>query len=278
MNIGIRLHDTAPGTFEERIRRAKEDGFNCGHLALYHMLREYPCDNTALTPGYAMYIKSVFDKYNMDCAVLGCYKNLAHPDPEILKKTQDEYRVHIRFASVLGAGVVGTETGCPNAEYKPCPENKTKESLDLFIKNVTTVVEYAERMGVILAIEPVARHIVYDPKAARKVLDAIPSPNLGIIFDPVNMLDYDNYKNQVDICREAIELLHEDIMMIHMKDYMPADNSLKSMACGLGMMDYTDIMKFVKTRKPFIHMTLEDTVPDNAVAARKHLEKLYDEA
>jgi len=37
-------------------------------------------------------------------------------------------------------------------------------------------------------------------------------------------------------------------------------------------------MKFVKTRKPFIHMTLEDTVPDNAVAARKHLEKLYDEA
>jgi len=278
MNIGIRLHDTAPGTFEERMKRVKEDGFNCGHLALYKMLNEYPCDNTALTPGYAMYIKNVFDKYGIDCAVLGCYKNLAHPDPEKLKSIQDEYRAHIRFASLLGAGVVGTETGCPNAEYKTCPENKTEESLNLFIKNLIPVVEYAEKMGVILAIEPVVRHIVYDPKAARKVLDAIPSPNLGIIFDPVNLLEYYNYENQVDICREAIELLHEDIMMIHIKDYMPAKDHLDSMAAGLGMMDYSDIMKFVKTRKPFIHMTLEDTTPDNAVAARKHMEKLFDEA
>lgn len=278
MNIGIRLHDTAPGTFEERIKRVKEDGFNCGHLALYKMLNEYPCDNTALTPGYAMYIRSVFEKYHVDCAVLGCYKNLAHPDPEKLKAIQDEYRAHIRFASLLGAGVVGTETGCPNAEYKTCPENKTDEALNTFIKNLIPVVEYAEKCGVILAIEPVVRHIVYDPKAARKVLDAIPSPNLGIIFDPVNLLEYYNYKDQVDICREAIELLHEDIMMIHIKDFMPAPDHLDSMAAGLGMMDYTDIMKFVKTRKPFIHMTLEDTKPDNAVTARKHMEKLFDEA
>ena len=278
MNIGIRLHDTAPGSFEERIKRVKEDGFNCGHLALYKMLKEYPCDNSALTPGYAMYIRSVFEKYGVDCAVLGCYKNLAHPDPEALKKIQDEYRAHIRFASLLNAGVVGTETGCPNAEYKTCPENKTDESLNIFIKNLIPVVEYAEKMGVILAIEPVVRHIVYDPKAARKVLDAIPSPNLGIIFDPVNLLEYYNYKDQKDICNEAIELLNEDIMMIHIKDFTPAEDHLNSMAAGLGMMDYTDIMKFVKKHKPFIHMTLEDTKPDNAVAARKHMEKLFDEA
>ncbi len=278
MNIGIRLHDTAPGSFEERIKRVKEDGFNCGHLALYKMLKEYPCDNSALTPGYAMYIRSVFEKYGVDCAVLGCYKNLAHPDPEALKKIQDEYRAHIRFASLLNAGVVGTETGCPNAEYKTCPENKTDASLNIFIKNLIPVVEYAERMGVILAIEPVVRHIVYDPKAARKVLDAIPSPNLGIIFDPVNLLEYYNYKDQKDICNEAIELLNEDIMMIHIKDFTPAEDHLNSMAAGLGMMDYTDIMKFVKKHKPFIHMTLEDTKPDNAVAARKHMEKLFDEA
>lgn len=278
MNIGIRLHDTAPGTFEERIKRVKEDGFGCGHLALYKMLKEYPCDNSALTPGYAKYIKNVFDKYGVDCAVLGCYLNLAHPDPVELKKIQDTYRAHIRFNSILGAGVVGTETGCPNAEYKTCPENKTDEALNTFIKNLIPVVEYAEHMGVIMAIEPVARHIVYDPKAARKVLDAIPSPNLGIIFDPVNMLDKDNYMNQKEICQEAIELLNEDIMMIHIKDFMPKEGGLDSMAAGLGMMDYSDIMKFVKERKPFIHMTLEDTKPENAINARKHMEKLFDEA
>ena len=30
MNIGIRLHDTAPGTLKERLAFAKEQGFSCG--------------------------------------------------------------------------------------------------------------------------------------------------------------------------------------------------------------------------------------------------------
>jgi len=278
MNIGIRLHDMAPGTFEERIKRVHEDGFGCGHLALYKMLKEYPNDDCALSPGYAQYIRGVFEKNDVDIAVLGCYKNLANPDSEQLRKITHSYMAHIRFSSQLGAGVVGTETGCPNVEYKFTPENRTDKSLGLFIENLAPVVEYAEKMGVIVAIEPVAKHIVWCPKAARKVLDEIVSPNLGIILDPVNLLDGENYMNQKDICREAIELLGEDIQMIHIKDYMPVAGELKAMACGTGMMDYTDIVKFAKERKPFIHVTLENTTPDNAIWAKNHLQELYDRA
>ncbi len=277
MNLGLRLHDTKEGTFEERLQFVKEQGFNCAHLALYKMLEECPCDAAALTPGYAMYIKNAFAKVDMDIAVLGCYLNLAHPDPAELKKIQNTYKTHIRFASWLGAGVVGTETGCPNAEYKTVPENKTDASLALFIKNLKPVVAYAEKMGVTVAIEPVCRHIVYDPKTARRVLDAINSPNLGIIFDPVNLLDFHNYKQQKEICEEAIDLLGDDIMMIHIKDFLPAIGHIESVPAGFGVMDYTDIIKFIKTRKPHIHVTLEDTKPDTAVAARKHMERLYAE-
>jgi hypothetical protein len=39
-------------------------------------------------------------------------------------------------------------------------------------------------------------------------------------------------------------------------------------------MDYTDILRFAKYRKPFIQMTMEDTKPDNAEVARLHLEAL----
>ncbi len=277
VNIGIRLHDTAEGTFEERMAKVKEDGFGCGHLALYKMLPENPCDTAALTPGYAMYIKNVFAKNDIDCAVLGCYLNLANPIPAELAKIQEAYRAHIRFASWLGAGVVGTETGCPNPEYKTVPECKTDAALALFIKNLKPVVEYAEKMGVVLAIEPVVRHIVYDPKTARRVLDAIKSPNLGIIFDPVNLLDIQNYRQQKEICREAIEILGDDIMMIHIKDFMWARDHLEFCGAGLGMMDYSDIIKYIKTRKPHIHVTLEDTTPKTAVVARKHMEQLYKE-
>ena len=79
--------------------------------------------------------------------------------------------------------------------------------------------EYAEKMGVILAIEPVYKHIVCNPKRARKVLDTIQSPNLQIILDPVNLLDICNYKERDAIIAEAIEVLGKDVAMVHIKAY-----------------------------------------------------------
>ena len=44
------------------------------------------------------------------------YLNLAHPDADALHAIQEKYYAHIRFASLLGCGMVGTETGAPKAE------------------------------------------------------------------------------------------------------------------------------------------------------------------
>jgi hypothetical protein len=43
------------------------------------------------------------------------------------------------------------------------------------------------------------------------------------------------------------------------------------------MMDYRQILKFMKERKPFIQATLENTNNDNAVASRLYLENVYRE-
>ncbi|MFR4339064.1 MAG: TIM barrel protein [Lachnospira pectinoschiza] len=66
------------------------------------------------------------------------------------------------------------------------------------------MVKYAEQFGVIVAIEPVWKHIVYTVERARKVLDAIDSPNLQIIFDPVNLLCVDNLAQQDEIMRKHL--------------------------------------------------------------------------
>ena len=109
------------------------------------------------------------------------------------------------------------------------------------------------------------------------MLDAIDSPNLQIIFDPVNLLDICNYKERDAIIAEAIELLGDDVAMIHIKDFVVENGALKSVAAGTGEMDYTQIIRFIKERKPHVHVTLEDTVPENAVAARKYIQRLWDE-
>ena len=276
MQLGIRLHDIKKAPLPERLKIAEEQGFACGHLALSKVISEYPVDDGALTPGYALYLKRLFEKYHLDIAVLGCYLNLANPHPESLAKITHRYLAHIRFASLLGVGVVGTETGAVNEEYRFEEKNHSDEALEIFIRNVKPVVEYAEKMGVIFAIEPVYKHIVCNPIRAREVLDKIGSPNLQIIFDPVNLLDSCNYRDRDAIIEEAIDLLGEDIAMIHIKDFVVQDGELVSVAAGTGEMDYGKIIRFIKERKPYVHVTLENTVPENAVEARRYIQGLWD--
>lgn len=276
MQVGIRLHDTAPGTLEERVRGAKEQGFQCAHVAL-SKLSDYKMTLPELTPGWAMHLKKVFEASGVDIAVLGCYLNLATPDEDALLRTQEVYKAHFRFASLLGCGVVGTETGAPNKEYRFEEACHTEEALKTLIKNLRPVVSCAEHFGVIFALEPVYKHIMWNPKQTRKVLDAIASPNLQIIFDPVNLLHISNYENREEIIEEAIDTFGDEVAVIHLKDFVVKDGELAACAAGQGMMNYDRILRFAKERKPYIHATLENTNPQNAVAAREFLEKRYGE-
>lgn len=274
MQIGLRLHDSAKLELNERLKTVKGQGFSCVHLAL-SKIEGLVSSADALTPGYAMYLKHTFEQAGLDIAVLGNYLNLAHPDRDKLDEIVYKYKAHLRFASLLGCSVVGTETGAPNEAYAYDKEaNHSKEALDLFIERVKPVVEYAEKSGVILAIEPVYKHIVWNPERAREVLDRVDSPNLQIIFDPVNLLHPDNLDRRDEVIKEAIELLGPDIAIIHLKDYILEDGEMKCLGCGFGEMNYEQIVEFAVKKKPYIQATLENTTPENAVMAREFIESI----
>ena len=281
MQLGIRLHDVnasqpaSEQTLEARAHKAREEGFSCVHLALAKCIPGVTFDNAALTEGLAAYVRRVFQKEELDVAVLGCYLNLAHPDPAKVSEFQSRYFGSLRVASRAGIGMVGTETGAPNAAYKLDANTHSAEALRTFMWNLEPVVEYAEKFGAIIAIEPVWNHIVYDTERALVVLRAIQSPNLRIIFDPVNLLAMENLDRREQVLGEAMDTLCDYIAMVHLKDYVRQDGKLVSVAAGTGEMDYTEIMRFLKARKPFIQASLENTTNEIAVQARKFLEEAY---
>ena len=281
MQLGIRLHDVntslpaSEQTLENRARKAREEGFSCVHLALAKCIPGVTFDNAALTEGLAAYVRRVFRREELDVAVLGCYLNLAHPDPAKVSEFQSRYFGSLRVASQAGIGMVGTETGAPNAAYKLDANTHSPEALRTFMWNLEPVVEYAEKFGTIIAIEPVWNHIVYDADRALVVLHAIQSPNLRIIFDPVNLLAMENVDRREQVLSDAMDKLCDYIAMVHLKDYVRKDGKLVSVAAGTGEMDYTEIMRFLKSRKPFIQASLENTSNDNAVQAREFLERAY---
>ncbi|MDD3335123.1 MAG: sugar phosphate isomerase/epimerase [Eubacteriales bacterium] len=272
MSIGIRLHDVAGAGLAQKAANAKTQGFDCAHVALSKVISPAMMEPAAATPGLGARVRQEMD--GMEIAVLGCYLNLAHPDVNEYRRTVKKYVAHLQLSRWMGAGVVGTETGNPNAEYRYDPEKShTEDSLKLFIDRLAPVVAEAEKLGAFIAIEPVYTHIVSNPQRARKVLDAIASPNLRIIFDPVNLLHQDNLDRRDSVLAEAMELLCDEIAVVHMKDYVVESGRIVSLAPGLGMMDYAALAKFVREKKPNVQMTLEDTKPDNAEASRKFVEK-----
>lgn len=281
IQLGLRLHDAEKLPVEELLPVVRAKGFTCCHLALSKLFRDIPCTASALTPGYAQHLKRVFADHGIDIAVLGNYLNLLNPDEDYLKEAMGKYYALIRFASLLGCGMVGTETGAPNREYKFCPECRDEKTLSLFIQRLKPIVRCAEEYGVVFAIEPVARHSVWNAKTCRKALDEIGSHNLQVLFDPVNMLDTENVDHRDELFAEAVELLGPDIAMIHLKDFIrtPGEGyGLKSVGAGTGEMDYGAIMKFVKAEKPYIYATLENTTPENAAQCRQAMQDAYDKA
>lgn len=284
MQIGIRLHDVnaalgeAEQTMETRAAKAREEGFSCVHLAFSKVIKGVTFDESALTEGLALHTRRVFAQNGLDVAVLGCYLNLAHPDPDMLRDIQSRYCGHLRVAALMGAGVVGTETGAPNPEYRMDANTHGKEALETFIRNLAPVVACAEHWGVAVAIEPVWKHIVYDADRALAVLKAIQSPNLRIILDPVNLLYPGNAGAREKVIGEAMDKLCGHIAVVHLKDFVWEGEELRACAAGTGEMDYTAILRFIKARKPYLQATLENTTNDNAVSAREFLRRKYEEA
>ena len=134
------------------------------------------------------------------------------------------------------------------------------------------MVRYAEEAGAILAVEPVSYHIISTPERAQRMLEAVPSDHLRIILDAVNLLSPDTADKADAIIADAISRLGDKIMLLHMKDYELLPGKVLSKACGTGSMRYERLLAFAKARD--LPMTLEDTRPDNAEAARLHLEKI----
>lgn len=272
MNIGIRLHDTRPGTLAQRLAFAKAQGFSCAHVALSKVLDDFSMAEAPakLTRDYALQVRKDFDGAGLECAVLGCYLNLADPNPERRARTQEIYKAHLRFAPMIGARVVGTETFL-NPESDIRDPAGSEEAFRLFMDALRPVVKCAEECGALLAVEPVWYHIISTPERAVRMLEELPSDNLRIILDAVNLISPENAERAPEIIENALSLLGDRVEILHLKDFvLTADGKMEACACGLGSMKYERLLAFGAAKD--LPMTLENTVPDNAEAARLHLE------
>jgi sugar phosphate isomerase/epimerase len=135
------------------------------------------------------------------------------------------------------------------------------------------VVRCAEEVGAVLAVEPVWYHIISTPERALRMLEELPSDNLQIILDAVNLISPEQADRAEKIIENAVSLLRDRVRILHMKDFViTPEGKMDACASGLGSMRYERLLSFAAEKN--LPMTLENTVPDNAEEARLHLEKI----
>jgi L-ribulose-5-phosphate 3-epimerase len=276
LRIGIRAHDFGKLPADELARRIAAQGLCCVQLALNKAIAALDLvpGRGDLTPGLAWCIGQAFAAHRVQIAVLGCYINLSHPDPAARAPLVAFFKEHLRYARDFGCSVVATETGSLNPDWSFHPDNPGESAYRALVPVVADLVAEAQRCGVIVGIEGVTSHVLNSPRRIRRLLDDIRSHNLQIVFDPVNLLSIDNYRDQDRILQESLDLFGDHIAVIHAKDFAVEGGALRQLRAGgggSGQFHYAPLLAWLNTHKPGISILLEEASESTAAECLRHL-------
>jgi sugar phosphate isomerase/epimerase len=269
IQIGLRAHDygrLAPEILADTLAAFNPDSVQ---LALAKAFPEAPPPG-GLSPGYARKIRRIFESRNISIAVLGCYINPVHPDPEERETMLSRFEEHLRFARDFGCALVGTETGSRNPDCSWHPDTEKGETFDLLCKSLERLVKTAEKCGSIVAVEAVAdQHTISSVEKMKELLSRLASPALKVIYDPVNLIPQAGLQEpQEAFFLRAFEAFGEHIAALHLKDFRFEGGRKKGdLPAGTGILEWKTLLGLVLRKKPGVDLLLENSVPATARTA-----------
>lgn len=278
MNYGMRCHDICGKTdIDTVLDMVQENGIHQIQLAMSKSFTGYSFEPGNYSPGFAHMISDKLKERNIHVAVLGCYINPTNPNEEKRQNEVAKFIEHLKYAKIIGADMVGTETGRYSEAFHVVPETYTEMNYRLLLKSMREIVAAAEKLGVTVGVEAVHDHTLSDPERMRRFLEDINSPMVEAILDPVNLISGENYLNQQTVIDEAFSLYGDWITMLHIKDFIIADGVPEFDYVGEGLFDYKNLLRHVKHRKPYVTMILENSKPKRCHDDIAYLQKIYDE-
>ena len=272
INIGMRGHDISADGTEDLAKKLHNYGIDSVQLVLKKSINGFK--EGMFNPSFAKNIGKTFRENGVDIAVLGCYINPSCTNEEALKNDMSYFVESLKYARYMNAGVVGLETGFVGDECNP-QKNQTEEAYQHLLSNMCVLRDAAEKLGVTIAVEAVSIFVINSPERMLRLVNDLNSPNIAVIFDLLNLLTIDNYKDQEKIIDEAFRLLGDKIAVIHLKDFVVEGNSLKQCAIGEGLLNIPKIISVIKERKPHIPVILEETKENTLLTACEVLNKVY---
>ncbi len=272
LSFGMRGHDTKATDIESLAEILEGVGAEHVQLALKKSFKDVKWRNSVLSPELGRYIKKTLDEHGIRVSVLGCYINPVNPDESKRREEIEWFKAHLKFAKYLGCDMVGTETGFYNTKE----ETHTEENYQRFLRSMREIVDCAEKLGSIVGVETVTKHSMFNPKMTKRFLDEINSPNVTIIYDPVNISDINDKEEQHKIVDEVYSLYGDRIGILHFKDYEVIDGVKEGRLAGDGVFDFAYLFKYAKKYSPVINCILETNSEENFGATKSKIKAIWD--
>ncbi len=256
--IGCRAHDYGKSTIESLATGIHDHGYQTIQFAIKKACEDVTDINEALTTTFANRVYDRLHEQSIDISVLGVYLNYAASDQSIVDKNKAIMMGHIKLAKLFGARMVGTETGSLNNDYSYTPDNHEEVAYQRFKEAVEDMLHQADKADTLIAVEAVAHHIIHTPKRMKRFIDDINHPRLKVICDITNMITVENYSRQDEIIDEMFDLLEDQIIAVHIKDFTISKGEKIIVPLGNGKLNMALLSNRIKASRQKIDVLAEN--------------------
>ncbi|HEY9053186.1 MAG TPA: TIM barrel protein, partial [Rectinemataceae bacterium] len=156
-SFGLRAHDFASGEPEEvaaALASYRSLGASAIQLAPYKLFPSWKPPR--IDPALARRAAEALGANGMRVAVLGCYINPVHPEPDELERQLARFEDHLSRAADFFCDLVGTETGSASADCSFHPDTSKPETFDRLCRSLERLLVATEAAGARVGVEPVA--------------------------------------------------------------------------------------------------------------------------
>jgi L-ribulose-5-phosphate 3-epimerase len=266
VSIGARAHDLGRGDAAYIASAAAEAGASCLQLAPAKALSDCPPPPEPMRADWARSVSAVLASRGIGVAVLGCYVEICAPGESQRAAAAERIAHNLSMARDFGTRMVATET--------PLSGGSPGEALEYLRIALRDLLPIAEGSGAILCVEPVWGHAVRTPRAMAELLGGMGSDSLGVILDPVNLVDPDSDAEGARAALEAIELFGDRVAAVHVKDYVVRGGAKSPAPIGLGLMDWPRVAKAAARAAPRAPFILEEQDRAGFAAGRALLKSI----
>lgn len=261
--LGARLHDYGKGRPDELFARVSADGYEAVQLAYKKCIPEVHSYRD-VTPALVAETLAAGHAHHIQVAVLGTYVELAIDDEAARTANAADFKSQLSVCKALGAGCIGTETTKMSLQ----PAGTSREQAQyLLCKSLETILPEAERLGVLVAIEPVSYHSMNTPEATRRILDTLQSPALRVIFDAGNLLTADQVDRQAQLWDRVGSLLGDKLVAVHFKgEVFDAEGRPRSASLEESVIDWDGASAMLRQLPQTLPVLREEAVPDRAAS------------